>query len=111
MDKKQIAAALSRAINARDRPPALYPLARIKYPAREIQLISQLDGSYRVVLFLWGYEYKHRGPRPKFLPPVVPAAIQTELNDVLPNGLTVTDVRDHGKYIEIKLEANYDESV
>ena len=109
--EKKIIAALSEAINAPDRPPALWPLAYIKYPPREVQPVKQSDGSYKIVLFLWGYEYKHRGPRSKFLPPVVPAAIQAELNDVLPNDLTVTDVRDHGKYIEIKLEANYDESV
>ena len=109
--EKKIIAALSEAINAPDRPPALWPLAYIKYPPREIRPVEQPDGSYTVDIYLWGYEYKHRGPRPKLLPPIVSAAIQTALNDALPEGITSTDVRNHGKYIEIKLEVKCDESV
>ena len=55
------------------------------------------------MLPLYGWEYKHRGPRPKFLPPVVPTAIQAELNDALPAGITVTAVVLNGNYISLSI--------
>ena len=99
----KIAADLSRAINARDRPPALSPLARIKYPAREIQPTPQPDGSYQVKLPLYGWEYKHRGSR--HLHSMVDcSAIRTALNAALADGIIVTAVETNGKYILINME-------
>ena len=104
MDRShQIAAALSRVINAPDRPPALYPLARIKYPVREIQLTPQLDGGYQVKLPLYGWEYKHRGPR-RLHSNVDCAAIQTALNNALSDGIIIIAVESNGSHILIIME-------
>ena len=65
MNGQQLAVAVGDVVNHAPRPPALRPIAYIKYPAREIRPVLMQDGSWRVSLALWGYEYKHRGPRPK----------------------------------------------
>lgn len=89
---ERIRAALSEVINAPDRPPALWPLAHIKYPPREVRPVEQPDGSYKVALALAGYEYKHRGPRPSYPPAIDPVEIRIALNGRTPNGLYVSDV-------------------
>lgn len=101
MDRNhQIAAALSEVINAPDRPPALYPLARIKYPAREIRPTAQSDGCYQVKLPLYGWEYKHRGPR-RLHSIVDCAAIQAALNTALSDGIIITAVETNGKHVSL----------
>ena len=45
MDINFITAALVEAINAPTRPPALWPLAFIKYPGRELQPQANPDGT------------------------------------------------------------------
>lgn len=114
MDRNhQIAAALSEVINAPDRPPALYPLARIKYPAREIQPTPQPNGSYQVKLPLYSWEYKHRGPR-RLHSIVDCAAIQTALNTALSGGIIVTAVETNGKHTILSIimeDKAYEEDV
>lgn len=98
-----IRAALSEVINAPDRPPALWGLACVRYPAREVKPVELPDGSYRVDLRLRGFEYKHRGPR-SFSPPVVdPVEVRIALNGRLPNGLYVSDVEVFEKCISINI--------
>lgn len=104
MDQEQVIAALVEAINAPTRPPALWPLAYIKYPARELSPQVNPDGSLTVNLSLYGWEYKHRGPRPKALPRINAAAVQAALNAVLPDGLVVIAVQDHGKKFQITIK-------
>lgn len=99
MDINFITAALVEAINAPTRPPALRSLAYIKYPTRELQPQVNSEGSLAVSLALYGWEYKHKGPRPKTPPHIDPVAVQASLNAVLPDGLTVIAVQDHGKHI------------
>lgn len=101
MDINFITAALVEAINAPTRPPALRSLAYIKYPTRELQPQVNSEGSLAVSLALYGWEYKHKGPRPKIPPNIDTVAVQTVLNSALPDGLTVIAVQDYGKYLKI----------
>lgn len=91
-------------INAPTRPPALRSLAYIKYPTRELQPQVNPDGSLTVTLALYGWEYKHRGPRPKALPRINAAAVQAALSSALPGGFTVIAVHDHGTKISVKVK-------
>ena len=99
-----IRATLVGGLNASTRPPALHPLAYIKYPGRELQPQQQPDGTITVALSKWGYEYKHRGPKPK-LPPIDPAAIRAAFNTALVgSGFYVRSVQDTPKKIILELE-------
>ena len=100
VEEKLIIAALVDALNSSTRPPALSPLAYIKYPSRELYSTVTPDGAISFDLAFWGWEYKHRGPRkpPRY---VNPAAIQAALNAALPDGCTVTAVENHKTYIRI----------
>ena len=66
MDVRSIIAAVVGVVNAPipQRPPALAPLAYLKYPRRELRPRLDSDGALTVCLMKWGWEYKHRGPRP-----------------------------------------------
>lgn len=100
MEPSLITAALVDAINSSTRPPALYPVAYIKYPRRELCPTVNPDGiSY--CLALWGWEYKHRHS-PRKPPPVIDtAAIKAALNAALPDGYTVTAVEVRKTHIII----------
>ena len=100
---REIVAALVEVLNAPTRPPALRPLARIKYPERELRPQVCPDGTL-FTLALYGWEYKHRGPRPKTPPPIDPAAVQAALNAALPDGLSVIAVQDHHTKIIVKIK-------
>ena len=100
---REIVAALVEVLNAPTRPPALRPLARIKYPERELQPQVSPDGTLFTLAF-YGWEYKHRGPRPKTPPPIDPAAVQAALNAALPDGLSVIAVQDHHTKIIVKIK-------
>lgn len=100
-------AALVEAINAPTRPPALQTLACPKYPERELKPQVRPDGSISFTLSKWGWEYKHRGPRPlKTPPPADTAAIHTALNAALAPGYSVQTVEDCGTFIKITLGGN-----
>lgn len=102
----EIVAALVEVLNAPTRPPALRPLARIKYPERELQPQVSPDGTLFTLAF-YGWEYKHRGPRPKTPPLIDPAAVQAALNAALPDGLSVIAVQDHGTKITVKIKEEF----
>ena len=104
MNMNRIVAALVGALNSPTRPPALWPLALVKYPSRELQPRLLPGGSISVRLALYGWEYKHRGPRPKTPPELNLAAIQTVLSAALPDGITVTAVEHNGENIIVKLK-------
>ena len=104
---REIVAALVEVLNAPTRPPALRPLARLKYPGRELQSQVNPDGAATVTLALYGWEYKHRGPRPKTPPPIDPVAVQAALNAALPDGLSVIAVQDHGTKITVKIKEEF----
>lgn len=104
MNGQQLAVAVGDVVNHAPRPPALRPIAYIKYPAREIRPVLIQDGSWRVSLALWGYEYKHRGPRPKNPISIDWEKIMRTLNLLLPDGLSVCAVEVHRENIEIFLE-------
>lgn len=104
MRTDRLTAALVEVLNAPTRPPALRPLAFIKYPGRELQPQANPDGTATVTLALYGWEYKHRGPRPKTPPPIDPAAVQAALNAALPDGLSVIAVQDHHTKIIVKIK-------
>ena len=95
---------LAAALNSPTRPLAFYPLARVKYPAREIQLKNGADGILSITLLKGGWEYKHRGSRPQNLPPIDPLAMQAALYSCLPDGYKIKSIQDYGKYVEINLE-------
>lgn len=100
MNHEPITAALVDAVNSSTRPPALYPVAYLKYPRRELRPTVTPNGTLLYCLAYWGWEYKHRGPRkpPEY---VNPSAIQTALNSALPDGYTVTAVEDHKTHVQI----------
>ena len=101
IDTDKLVEILTGVLNAPARSPALQPLARVKYPGRELGHITEYGGGFSIRLYKFGHEYKHRGPVPKKLPLIRPAAVQAALNDALPDGLSVTAVRDCGKFIEV----------
>lgn len=104
MDQREIVAALGEVLNGSPRPPALAGLSRPRYPMRELMPQVSPDGTLSVRLTKWGWEYKHRGPRPKQPQPSNPAAVRAALSGVLPDGVTIQAVEDHGKYLIILLE-------
>ena len=106
MRTDRLTAALVEVLNAPTRPPALRPRARIKYPERELQPQVSPDGTLFTLAF-YGWEYKHRGPRPKTPPPIDPAAVQAALNAALPDGLSVIAVQDHGTKITVKIKEEF----
>lgn len=107
MRDREIVAALVGVLNSPTRPPALRPFARLKYPGRELQPQANPDGTATVTLALYGWEYKHRGPRPKTPPPVDPAAVQAAIATALPDGLSVIAVQDHGTKITVKIKEEF----
>lgn len=106
MDVKQIVAALGDALTRSPRPPALAGLSRPRYPMRELAPQQLPDGTLSVKLTRWGWEYKHRGPRPKQPYPINPAAVRVAINAILPDGVTIRAVEDHGTHLKIYLEEN-----
>ena len=107
MRTDRLTAALVGVLYASTRPPALRPLAFIKYPGRELQPQANPDGTATVALALYGWEYKHRGPRPKTPPPIDPAAVQAAFNAALPDGLSVVAVQDRNSKIIIKIKEEF----
>lgn len=104
MDRKNIEAALVELINAPpgQRPPALGTIARLMYPPRGLVLMEQDNGGLLVILFKWGYQYKHRSPRPKIPPPADCEGIRELLTGRFP-GVKIT-VEDHGPQVYIFME-------
>lgn len=101
MITSQIVAALVGALNSPTRPPALWPLAFVRYPMRELRPRLDSDGALTVCLMKWGWEYKHRGPRPPRPVPVDTAAVTAALADA---GLPVVSVEDFGPGLRITLK-------
>lgn len=101
MDKTKIEAALVELINAPpgQRPPALGTIARLMYPPRGLVLLEQDNGGLLAILFKWGYEYKHRGPKPKTPPPADCEGIRELLTGRFP-GVKIT-VEDYGPQVYI----------
>ena len=56
MRTDRLTAALVEVLNAPTRPPALRPLAFIKYPGRELQPQANPDGTATVTLGFYGWE-------------------------------------------------------
>lgn len=104
MDTHSVVAALGDALNSSPRPPALAGLSRPRYPMRELAPQQLPDGTLSVKLTKWGWEYKHRGPRPKFPRPSNPAAVCAALNAILLDGVAIRAVEDHGTHIILILE-------
>ena len=104
MGMEYIIAALVEAINAPTRAPALSALAWVRYPTRELRPIMADDGTLSVTLALWGWEYKHKGPRPPVPPPVDVAAVLAALSAVMPEGVKIRTVENCGTYIKISME-------
>ena len=100
MERKVIEKAVVDVVNDSTRPPALKALAYIKY-YRECQCQELPNGCYSVRLALWGYEYKHRGPRPKTPPEIDAEQIRLVLNALLPGDLYVAVVENHQTYIHL----------
>lgn len=101
---KKVVEAMGEILRNSSRPPALAGLSRPRFPMRELTPQQLPDGTLSVRLTKWGWEYKHRGPRPKQPQPSNPAAVRAALSGVLPDGVTIQAVEDHGKYLIILLE-------
>ena len=103
---KKVVGAMGEILRNSPRPPALAGLSRPRYPMRELMPQVSPDGTLSVRLTKWGWEYKHRGPRPEKPYPSNPAAVRAALSGVLPDGVTIRAVEDHGTYLLIILEEN-----
>lgn len=104
MDTKKIVAALGDALNSSPRPPALAALARVKYPMRELRPMMEANGTLTVALSIYGWEYKHKGPRPPAPPPVNVGAVCDALSGAMPQGVKIKAAENCGTYILIKME-------
>lgn len=100
-----IIAALVEIINAPpgQRPPAFDTIARLMYPPRGIALLEQEDGVLLVIVKKWGFQYKHRGPKPKVPPPADCEGIRQILSEQMP-GIKIVAVEDHGPQVWIFME-------
>ena len=98
--QNQLVAALVGVLNTSARPRGL---ACVKYPARELRITTLSDGDVEATLSKFGFEYKHRGSKPK-VPPVVDlnytAAILTQ---ALAPDFTLASVEDIGTAIKLIL--------
>ncbi len=103
MDLDDAVTALAGALHASAGAPALRGLALPRYPAREFR--PREEGN-RAVLHVSkiGWEYKHRGPKPKHPPIVDPAAVRATLNRVMPSGVVAVAVVDKETYISVVLK-------
>ena len=101
---EKLSDALVGVLNAPTRPPALRPLARLKYPPRGLFLIPNPDGPLTATMAKWGFQYKCRSPRPKSPPTIDPAAMMEAFNSALPDGLSVIAVEDRGRQVAIQLK-------
>lgn len=104
MDAKKICAALGDALNSSPRPPALAALARVKYPMRELRPTMEHGGRLSISIALYGWEYKHKGPRPPAPPPVNVGAVCDALSGAMPQGVKIKAAENCGTYILIKME-------
>lgn len=98
---QKIIAALAGALNSSPRARALAGLAYVKYPPRELAPRRLSDGTLAVNVARWGWEYKHRGPKPKVVVPIDPVAVREALAPIMPEGVTIHKVVDCDRYIEI----------
>ena len=95
-----IIAALVEIINAPpgQRPPAFDTIARLMYPPRGISLLEQEDGVLLVIVKKWGFQYKHRGPKPKVPPPADCEGIRQVFSQQLAE-VEIISVEDHGSQV------------
>jgi len=61
---QQLQQKIAGVLNAPARPSALYPLARVKYPLREL-MVTETATEILVYIARYGYSYKFRGEKPK----------------------------------------------
>lgn len=101
---KKTIAALVDALNDSTWASPLAILARPKYPEREFFPYQMEDGSIRLKVYKYGWEYKHRGQRPKNPPLANTIGIYQALNAVLTNDVVIRAVTDEGTYVNIILE-------
>ena len=80
------------------RPPAFDTIARLMYPPRGISLLEQEDGVLLVIVKKWGFQYKHRGPKPKVPPPADCEGIRQVLSQQLAE-VEIISVEDHGSQV------------
>lgn len=94
---------ITRVLNG-PRVPALYSLAYIKYPVREVSIFQCANGTMEIFLARRGYEYKHRGPRPKNQPYIEVKELTAVFNRALAPKYTVLEIEVQDKYIIIRLK-------
>jgi len=91
---------VSGVVNDPHRPPALSPLAYIKYPAREILISRNCENQVTVRFPKKGWHYKNHGPRPKFPPTVDAAGVMAALAILQPQFVAI-EVVDYSKFISV----------
>ena len=96
--EQKLVEALVGGLNSPARPRGL---AFVKYPTRELRIKSLSNGDVEATLSKYGFEYKHRGSKPKIPPSVdleYTAAVITQA--IAPDFLLVS-VTDIGTAIKI----------
>lgn len=110
MTEEKLIAALAGALNGSPRARALAGLAYVKYPPRELAPRRLSDGTLAVNVARWGWEYKHRGPKPKVVVPIDPVAVREALAPIMPEGVTIHKVVDCGHFISLIFEITKEET-
>ena len=88
-----LAEILTVIMNMAVRPPGLRPFARVNY-RRELCLVKNPNGSATATIWLYGWEYKRRHPKPKVKPKIDVRAIKVDLNEFLGPKFMVSEVYD-----------------
>lgn len=81
IDWHDVIYAITGVVNSPARPPVLFPIARLKYPERELRAKLLSDHTISVCLTVWGWEYKHRGSKPNPPPQLDFGGIKSAINE------------------------------
>jgi|GEM_PF-6464661 len=90
-------------LNDPHRKYAFKDIARLKYAYKELRFEQLGQNQCRVTLSKYGFEYKHRGKRPKEYPEVNTDRLAAAINNKLPAGYYIVGCVDEGPDIIITL--------
>lgn len=96
--EEKLAVALVGVLNSPTRPRGL---AFVKYPTRELRIKSLSNGDVEVTLSKYGFEYKHRGSKPKIPPSVDLEYTAAIITRAIAPGFSLISIEDIGRAIKI----------
>lgn len=96
--EEKLAVALAGVLNSPARPRGL---AFVKYPTRELRIKSLSNGDVEATLSKYGFEYKHRGSKPKTPPPVDLEYTAAVITRAIAPDFSLISIEDIGTAIKI----------